>query len=244
MNYKEIIKGIIRKFGFELRRYQPEKSNDAQLMTMLKTHRVNLIYDVGANIGQFGWQLRNLGYSGRIVSFEPLAEAHKQLMLTRKNDPLWEVAPQVAIGNEDGEIEIHVAGNSVSSSVLSMLDAHASAAPESVYVDSEKVRLQRLDSIARDYLHAEDVLFIKIDTQGYEDRVLQGASNLLARAVGLQLELSLVPLYEGQCLYDEMIAQLKTLGFELWGITPVLVEPMKGRLLQVDATFFRCPTVF
>lgn len=236
---KFFIKRLLRRLGFDLRRYRPESSDEAQLIAMLAAHEVNLVLDVGANIGQFGRQLRNAGFRGQIVSFEPLASARKKLALACKSDPLWEVAPQAAVGCEDGEIEINVAGNSVSSSVLNMLDSHAAAAPESVYVDSEKVPLRRLDTLAPDYLHSDSVLFIKIDTQGYEDRVLQGAPNLLARAVGLQLELSLVPLYEGQCLYDEMIAQLKALDFILWGMTPAFIDPKNGRLLQIDATFFR-----
>jgi FkbM family methyltransferase len=236
---KSVVKRLIRRFGFDLCRYRPEASDDAKFMAMLATHRVNLILDVGANMGQFGRQTRNAGYGGRIVSFEPLASARKELALACKNDPLWELAPQSAVGSEDGEVEIYVAGNSVSSSVLNMLDSHAIAAPESVYVGSEKVPLRRLDTLALDYLHLDSVLFIKIDTQGYEDRVLQGAPNLLTRAVGLQVELSLVPLYEGQRLYDEMIAQLRALDFVLWGMTPAFVDPKSGRLLQVDATFFR-----
>lgn len=236
---KSFFKRVIRKFGFDLRRYRPESSDDAQLIAMLAAHRINLILDVGANKGQFGRQLRNAGYEGRIVSFEPLVFARKALIAACKGDPRWEVAPQAAIGSEDGETEIHVAGNSESSSILNMLDSHAAAAPGSVYVGSEKVPLRRLDALAQDYLQRDSILFVKIDTQGYEDRVLQGAPNILARARGLQLELSLVPLYEGQRLYDEMIDQLKDLNFELWGVTPTFVDPKSGRLLQIDATFFR-----
>lgn len=239
MPTKFLIKRLLRRLGFDLRRYRPEASEDAQLMAMLAAHQVNLILDVGANKGQFGRLLRNAGYKGRIVSFEPLASARKDLVLACQKDTLWEVAPQAAVGSEDGETEIHVAGNSESSSILNMLDSHAIAAPESVYVGSEKVPLRRLDTFAQGYLRRDAVLFIKIDTQGYEDRVIQGAPNILARAIGLQLELSLVPLYEGQKLYDEMIAQLKALNFVLWGVTPTFVDPKNGRLLQIDATFFR-----
>ena len=237
---KSFIKRCIHYLGFDLRRYSPLSSDISQFMAMLKEHKVNLIFDVGANIGQFGKEIRNAGYGGRMVSFEPLTSAHARLLTASNNDPLWDVASQAAIGNEDGEIEIHVSGNSVSSSVLAMLDTHANAAPSSVYVSNEKVPLKRLDTIGLDYIHPDAVLFIKIDTQGYEDRVLQGASKVLARAIGLQLELSFVPLYDGQCLYDEMVAQLQVLGFELWGMTPVFNNPSNGRLLQVDATFFRC----
>lgn len=237
--FKSLVRRAFRQIGFDVRRYQPARSEAAQLMALLTVHRVNLVFDVGANVGQFGQTLRDIGYRKRIVSFEPLSSAHKQLLKVSQNDKLWEVAPRAALGTEEGEVEIHVAGNSASSSVLDMLDAHASAAPEACYIGSERVPMRRLDSLATAYLEPNVESFLKIDTQGYEDRVLMGATELLKQVRGLQLELSFVPLYEGQRLFDEMVEQIKTNGFELWAIWPGLTDPTSGRLLQVDATFFR-----
>ena len=236
---KHIVKLAVRGLGYEVRRFRPASSNDAQFGAMLQSHGINLVLDVGANIGQFGKTLRELGYRGRIVSFEPLSAEREQLLKSSKNDPLWEVAPQAAIGSEDGEIDIHMAANSQSSSALNMLDAHANAAPESRYIGSERVPMRRLDSLAPGYMRQDSISFLKVDTQGFEDRVLKGASGALDRITGLQLELSLVPLYEGQRLFDDLMGQVKASGFELWSISPVLVDPRTGRLLQVDATFFR-----
>lgn len=239
MSHKDVVKSIFRACGFDIRRYKPVAPTEAQLVAMLRLHDVNLVFDVGANTGQFGQLLRRAGYGGRIVSFEPLAAARSGLMLTSAGDPQWQVAPQAAIGTEDGEIEIHVSSNSLSSSVLGMLGTHLDADPESAYVGSEIVPLHRLDGMAPSYLTPEAVLFINIDTQGYEDRVLQGAPDTIAKARGLQLELSLVPLYEGQKMYMEIITQVRHIGFELWGINSIFSDPRSGRLLQVDATFFR-----
>ncbi|MDH5189736.1 MAG: FkbM family methyltransferase [Gammaproteobacteria bacterium] len=233
------LKKIIRSFGFDISRYNPESSEIARLMAMLNEHCINLVLDVGANTGGFGKLLRDANYQGRIVSFEPLSSAWDKLLIESRKDSLWEIAPRTALGAEDGEIDINIAGNSESSSVLAMLDAHASAAPESCYVDTERTPLHRLDSIIPDYLHPESVPFLKIDAQGYEDRVLMGAKNFLEKTIGLQLELSLTPLYQEQCLYDDLIQQLKNMGFELWAISPVFTDHATGRLLQVDATFFR-----
>ena len=69
--------------------------------------------------------------------------------------------------------------------------------------------------------------------------MLAGAQAVLPRMAGVQLELSLVPLYEGQQLFDKLFEKVKASGFELWSISPVLVDPQSGRLLQLDATFFR-----
>lgn len=237
---KSIVKRFFRACGYELKVFNPATSESAQFMQMLSTHKVNLVLDVGANVGQFGQKnLRDAGYSGRIVSFEPTLEAWNKLVARSNNDQNWTVAPRTAIGNADGEIEIHISSNSQSSSILDMLATHSEAAPESRYIGSERVPLCRLDSVATGYLAEDSVVFLKIDTQGYEDRVLDGAKNLLTKVVGLQLELSLVPLYENQRLYDNLISQLKLSGFELWAVSPAFVDPKNGRLLQMDATFFR-----
>lgn len=234
-----ILQRIIRSAGLDLYRYRPERSPPARLSAMLAKHGVDLVFDVGANIGQFSQSLRAAGYSGRLVSFEPLSTAHAQLLRVSQGDVQWEVAPRVAIGEHEGEIDIHVAGNSFSSSALEMLDSHSKAAPGSAYVGSERVRLSRLDTLAPDYLRPDTVPFIKIDTQGYEDKVLNGATDLLGRVSGLQLELSFVPLYEGQQLFDPLVERLRALGFSIWAIWPGICDPRSGRMLQVDAIFFR-----
>ena len=232
---------MLHRVGFELRRFSVEQSENARFISMLRTHNVNLIFDVGANAGQFGVLLRKIGFDGKIISFEPLSDAREILLNISKNDPLWQIALQTAIGEENGEIEIQIAGNSQSSSVLDMLDTHVRAAPDSKYIGKEKVALRTLDSIAPDYMDSNSIAFIKIDTQGYETQVMNGAKKLMSQIVGLQVEISLVPLYKGQCLFDEMLKKLKNDGFELWSISTVFSDPNTAQLLQVDATFFRAP---
>src|SRR5262245_27497173 len=155
-----VVKHAARRLGFDLCRYRPANSSGPQLIAMLSAHSVNFVFDVGANTGQFAQALREDGYRGRIVSFEPLIAAHEKLVVSSKKDPLWEVAPQGAIGSEDGEVDLHVAHNTVSSSVLKMLHAHANIAPEPHYVGTERVSLWRLDSVANNYLQASSVPFL------------------------------------------------------------------------------------
>ena len=233
---------MLHRVGFELRRFSVEHSENARFISMLKTNKVNLIFDVGANAGQFGVLLREIGFDGKIISFEPLSDAREILLNISKNDPLWQIALQTAIGEENGKIEIQIARNSYSSSVLDILDTHVNAAPDSKYIGKEKVALRTLDSIASDYMDSNSIAFIKIDTQGYETQVMNGAKKLMSQIVGLQVEISLVPLYKGQCLFDEMLKKLKNDGFELWSISTVFSDPNTGQLLQVDATFFRTPS--
>lgn len=238
-SFESLIRQTANRFGIDIQRHHPETSDMGRLSLMLTYQKIDVVLDVGANTGQFAKSLRNAGYTQRLVSFEPLSTAHAQLLQASRNDTQWEIAPRTAIGDHEGEIEMHIAGNSVSSSVLDMLDSHTSAAPGSAYIGTERAPLSRLDTIALDYIKPGVAPFIKIDTQGYEDRVLDGASELLIRTRGLQLELSFVPLYEGQKLFDDLVERLRKLGFTIWAIRPGFCDPHSGRMLQVDATFFR-----
>jgi len=237
---KDIFKTCARHLGLDVRRFLPSSSAAAQFRTMLASQGINLIFDVGANVGQYGSELRgHVGYKGRIVSFEPMSAAHKKLSNAAAKDGLWDVSPRAAIGAELGSITINISSNSVSSSVLSILESHTVAEPESRYTGSESVPLVTLDSVVPDYFDDKTIAFLKIDTQGYESQVLQGAEKTLPRVAGVQLELSLVPLYDGQMLMPELVELMTKFGFDLWGISPTFADPKSGRMLQVDATFFR-----
>jgi FkbM family methyltransferase len=225
--------------GFELKRYVSPPPENAHLQIVLSANKVNLVFDVGANIGQFALSLRKAGYRGRIVSFEPLADAWEKLQEASKGDDLWEIAPRGALGGEDGEIELHIAGNSQSSSMLNMLDTHLKYVPGSNYIGSERVPLRQLDTAGMSYLRPDSVLFIKADVQGFEDQVLKGAGKLLKKAVGMHLELTLIPLYEDQPSYDEIIIGLKSLGFNMWDFKPEYFDPLTGRMVWACGTFFR-----
>jgi FkbM family methyltransferase len=237
---KKTIKKLSRSLGIDLKRYNIQTSEAAKMQRLLAYHNIDLVFDVGANIGQYAKLLRELGYSGRIVSFEPLSSAYSQLKAVSEKDPLWEIAPQAAIGNQDGEIIINIAGNSYSSSALPMLDAHLESAPESAYSGSETVKLSRLDIIAKNYIKSETKsIFLKIDVQGLEKQVLEGATAILPLVKGIKLELSLVPLYKGQVLFKEMIDIVEKLGYELYGIEPGFTAEKTGRMLQMDGIFFK-----
>ena len=239
MYANRFLKKIFYSLGLDVKRYNPISKPDLQFIKMLRFFEIDTLFDIGANEGHFGIDVRENGYKGRIISFEPLTAAYKKLQQNAMRDTFWEIAPQMAIGNEIGKVEINIANNSESSSLLDMLEVHSNAASNSAYIDKEVVDINTLDGISSKYIDPFSKIFLKIDTQGYEDRVLKGATELLNRTTGVQLELSLIPLYKGQLLYDEIIKKLEAIGFELWSINPVFTEPVTGRLLQVDATFFR-----
>ncbi|WP_019867365.1 FkbM family methyltransferase [Methylovulum miyakonense] len=236
---KKIIKNTFRRFGLEINRYAPESSQAAQITSILRKFEIDLVFDIGANEGQFASEIRSGGYAGNIVSFEPLSNAYVVLQQTSARDTKWVVYPRCALGAHNDEIEINISGNSVSSSLLTMLDSHISAAPHSTYIGRESVPLLTLDSMAFGFTEKFKNPFLKIDTQGFEWEVLNGAQNVLPHMRGILLELSLVPLYEGQHLWQEMMERLIAEGFDLWAIQPGFTDPHNGRTLQVDGIFIR-----
>jgi len=210
-----------------------------QLLLALRRFDIDLVLDVGANVGQFASEIRAFGFTGRIVSFEPLTAAHGRLREAAAGDSGWQVHSRCAIGDRDGEIAINVSANSVSSSLLPMTRAHVGAAGASAYVGRETVPLFRLDGVAGPYLKSAAHPFLKIDTQGFEWQVLDGAAQSLPQLRGVLCELSLVELYEGQHLCREVVERLERAGFTLWNLQPGFADPRDGRTLQIDAAFFR-----
>jgi len=236
---KRLIKSSMRRLGFHVGRLSPATNPALQLLKGLEHFGIEFIFDIGANRGQFASELLSFGYRGRIASFEPLVDAHRDLAMAAADSAQWDVADRTAIGDFDGEIEFNIAGNSVSSSALPMLASHASASSGSAYVGKVQVPIVKLDSIAAEYRQNADKFLIKIDTQGFEWQVLDGAPETLAQATGVLCELSLVPLYEGQQLWFSLIERLASEGFTLWSLQNGFTDRRNGRTLQVNATFFR-----
>lgn len=236
---KRFIKNLVRDVaGYEIIGASALKTVAGRRMVMLDAHRISMVLDVGANQGQYAQALRRLGYRGRIASFEPVDSAFANLSERAKADAAWSVA-NIALGDFDGTAEIHVAGNSLSSSLLDMLELHQQAAPESRYTGKQRVTVNRLDSIFASIAGSDDKVLLKIDTQGFERKVIAGAEGCLQRILALQIEMSLVPLYHTEMLFPEMYALLRSKGYELIGIEPGFVDPRDGRLLQLDGLFHR-----
>lgn len=205
----------------------------ARLMTFLE---IDLVIDVGANRGQFGLEIRRAGYTGRMVSIEPLAGACLDLARLTARDGRWSVIKS-AVGPHAGSATIHVAANGgASSSFLPMLDLHARSAPGAVYVGDELVEVATLDELVRGRIHDTAVVFTKMDVQGYELQVIAGGEATLGRSALVQLEMSLLPLYESAPSYREILDAMEQRGFCLVGIEPGFASPT-GALLQADGLF-------
>ena len=228
---KHLVKKTFNLFGLEINRLQPSSDPILQIVKAMHVVQTDIVLDVGANTGQFAMDIRKKGYDGKIVSFEPLKNAWKQLKYNAAKDINWEVHERVAIGDKNGLVDINISKNSVSSSILPMLEAHSEADSTSIYIGKEKSKIITLDVVIDDYLDNNSNCFIKLDTQGYEWQVLDGASNILKKANGILCEVSLVPLYEGQHLWMDVLSRLEKEGFLIWSIQKGFFNKFDGRTL-------------
>lgn len=212
-----------------------------RLVRVLEHHDIDVVLDVGANVGQYGQRLRRGGYRGRIVSFEPLSKAHAALAQAARDDPKWEVAPRLALGDSDQPVMLNVSAESDMSSVLDFTPDMGRLLDSSAYVGSEIASQARLEAVFNKYVQPDERVALKIDTQGTEHRVLAGALSVLGRIALVQTELSVVPIYQEEPGYRTMIDRLDDLGF-----TPVLFIPgyfnrRTARLIGMDGVFIRNP---
>jgi FkbM family methyltransferase len=230
------------RLGVDLVRRRGLAHPAGRRLRLMRSMRVDLVIDVGANEGQYARELRHFGYRDRIISIEPLSAPYALLAASAQGDPNWLVV-QSAAGAADEETEMFVAANrGASSSILPMLPLHEVNAPDARIVGRELVHVRRLDDFLAAEIGAAARPFLKIDVQGFESQVLDGAARVLPEMVGLQVELSLFQLYRGAPTFREMIDRLSSDDFILAGLEPVFVAH-DGRVLAVDGLFVRTSNV-
>jgi FkbM family methyltransferase len=232
----------LRHTGREVVPHDPQHFPELQRRRLMEAHGINLLLDIGGNMGQTGDEFRAMGYGCRIASFEPLSVPFAELSRKAAIDGKWE-ARQMAMGESPGTTQINVSGLHWSSSILPMASRHKSIVPESAYVGVETVKIETLDRIFPQLAQPADKIMLKIDTQGYELPVLRGAVQSLPSISLVQLELSFVVLYDGQAKYYNVMQFLDEHGFDLANLSPIMFEQKTSQFLQADALFVRRPSV-
>jgi FkbM family methyltransferase len=227
-----------RQLGFDIKRAQIGTSFSRRRHQLMVDHSVEIALDVGASEGLYASELRANGYRGRIVSFEPLPLAVRQLRTRANQDSTWDVIPK-ALGSSPHDAPLHVSGRHTSSSLLRMTHLHIEASPDSSSVGDEGVRVDRLDDLREELGLKSQPIFLKLDVQGYELEVVRGAPVTLDQVALLEIELSFAELYEGQPLFAECLAVLRSNGLTLVDLESVLYHSATGELLQVNELFSR-----
>lgn len=206
---------------------------------MLELYGANCVFDVGANTGQYAKRLRKLGYTGRIVSFEPTSETFARLEKAAADDPAWYVY-QCGLGREETTAEIHI-GWKTMNSLLSASDYGKGRYSRFEKADTEEIRVRRLADVMDEALDGltEPRPFLKMDTQGYDLEVFAGAGERIAEFVGMQSEVAVLKLYEGSPGMGEAVAAYEGAGFGITGMYPVTREATTGRVIEFDCVMMR-----
>ena len=231
---KKIILETLNLFNLDLKRYP--SIDKRRRMNLMKSSNIDLVFDVGANIGQFGQELRRLGYKGRIESFEPIKSVFDSLYNNSLKDSNWGVH-HFGLGDVSGSSIINISRNFVSSSILSINDDHLKGERNSEVVDSEQITVNTLEDVYDDLVKSHRNIYLKIDTQGFEMKVLKGGKSRLKQIRLIQLEISLTSLYDGESTMFEVLSFMNSLGFVLVSIENGFEDYGRHRLLQIDALF-------
>lgn len=205
LQLRRYIRKFLRNSGFQ-RRLTPD------FVDVMNELDINLVLDVGANDGGYGREIRDRGYQGLIISFEPNPNAFKRLIKNIKNDKKW-IAFQYALGDSSGKLNLHVTENDVMSSfkeVTKFGDTKDTATKEEI-----NTAVNTLDSFLDNENYWDKNIYLKIDTQGYEMEVLRGSENSLNKIRAVQAEISLIHTYIGQPDWVDVILWMRNRKFEL-----------------------------
>jgi FkbM family methyltransferase len=225
------LKKILRTFGYDVRRYYPFWE------TIVLPRDIRIVFDIGANNGEFSKEIFAHLPNVDVYAFEPLPDCFKTLTNVFRGNARMH-ARQIALGDASGDIEMQRSSFHPSSSLRPMAALHKRLYPKTAGMSKETVSLARLDDIAKDIpLHGN--IMIKIDVQGFEDKVIAGGTETFKKASVILIETSFVELYVGQPLFGDIHRQLGELGFSYHGAAAEHRNPKNGELLYQDSIFLR-----
>jgi FkbM family methyltransferase len=243
---KRLLRKPFNSLGLDIVRLdtrQFEPTNETEFL-WLSSLDLNTIIDAGAHTGEFAAMIHKILPRASILSFEPLRDAFEQLENNMRGVPGFK-AFNCALGDSNTQLHIHRNEFTDSSSLRDMAELHKQAFPFTAKETLEAVEQRRLDDVLSG-VELKDNILLKIDTQGYEDKVIEGAPELIERARAIITEVSFQTLYEGQPLFDDIYELLKERGFrymgnldEGMGSLPQLRNPLDGSVLQANAIFLK-----
>jgi FkbM family methyltransferase len=235
-----MLRALVRRFDYDLVRFDATSALSPHLTLLFQRLGINCVLDVGGHYGEYGRMLRDNGYTGRIVSFEPIAANFEALRSSASRDDRWFALP-MGLGNEDGDFDINVMQGSGLDSFLQPSGYGVAALGESMQVARvERVKVRKLDSLFDECIRGLSAprVYLKLDTQGWDLKVLAGADRSISRVLALQSETSVKHLYEGMVGFGESVRALEKLGFEMSGVFPVLQDP-QFRAIELDVVMLR-----
>lgn len=213
---------IARLFGYEMIKRSNHPTLHSHLINLINLHEIDLVLDVGANSGQFATTLRREGYKGDIHSFEPVSKTFESLRAACSGDPRW-FAHNVAMGDACDKKTVNVTAASDFSSFLTPNDFAKETFENVKVLYEEVVEVRTVENFLA--IHVVNVekrrILLKMDTQGYDLEVLEGAIKVRERIVCVVSEISLIPIYSRMPSYLAFLKKGEERGFVVTGFYPV-----------------------
>lgn len=218
-----LVKHAAERLGIAISRYPPPGSFMRVLRDFLSHMEINVVLDVGAYIGNYARELRDVGYGGRIISFEPVPASYEQLHKAMHNDSLWSGEPY-GLSDENREALMSTYSSGDFNSLLTLReDSKRAYSVDPACSSRRPIQLKRLDAVLPQLMEGirSPRIFMKIDTQGHDVSVVKGASGVLGTIVGLQSELPAVEIYDGMFSMSDALSYYARCGFVPIGFYPV-----------------------
>ena len=202
-------------------------------------HQLNIdtVLDIGGNIGLFSKTMRQMLPDAQIYAFEPLPDCYAQMSNRMKGDKKYQ-GFNCGLGEKEETLLIQKNSHAPSSSFLELGDKHKEAFPFTAESEKISVPVRRLDDMVQDLNLGKNIM-IKVDVQGFEDKVLRGGLKTFDKAKLLIMELSYQELYKGQPLFNDIYQELAKLGFQFQGTMAQMAEPNTQELLDADCIFIK-----
>jgi FkbM family methyltransferase len=199
--------------------------------------KIDTVLDIGGNIGQFSKTMRFILPEAQIYAFEPLPSCYKLMTKLMQGDTKY-LGYNCGLGEKSETLNITENSHAPSSSFLPLAEKHKEAFPYTAEQKQIQVPVRRLDELASELNLGKNIL-IKVDVQGFEDKVVDGGLDTFARAKILIMELSYQELYINQPLFNDIYQKLAKLGFEFYGTMAQMPDPNNNSYLDADCIFIK-----
>ena len=221
---------LLRAAGYEIRRAPARVSLSGALANLRRAgFHPRAVIDVGAAHGDFTRAAASVFPDARFLLVEPLEEFAGPLGEVAAMLPSAHVAAAAAAARQ-GEVTLNVHPDLVGSSLYrEEEDSDVNGSPRGVPAVT-------VDGVVGD-AGAEGPFLLKVDVQGAERDVLEGAKETLANTGFVLLELSLFHFFKGAPEFAAMISHMESLGFVPYDIVGLSHRPLDGALAQIDMAF-------
>jgi FkbM family methyltransferase len=235
---KHVLKGFFRVIGLNvayMHDYEKHK------FVWLEEYNINTVIDVGANVGQFALEISKFLPKAFVYSFEP--QKHEYSTLIQNCNQLKNFrAFNLGLGDSEGSSAIHKCSYTPGSSMLQMTSLTRGVFQnlKDVTHTSEDITIAKLDDmVANKQVVIGENILIKVDVQGFEDKVISGGINTFQKAKIVIIEVCFYELYTGQPLFSGIYSILTRIGFTYKGDINICFHEKNGKPIFSDALFIR-----